>query len=357
MMQFYNGKKILITGHTGFQGGWLSRILIDWGADVVGVALDPPTNPNLFEILKLKQRLKHYIADIREIGRLKQIFQIEKPEIVFHLAAQAIVRDSYDDPVGTYETNVLGTVNVLEAIRQTNSVRAAVIVTTDKVYQNKEDSRLYKEEDELGGYDPYSASKAAADIITTSYIKSFFTRDSLGSQYPVLLGIARSGNVIGGGDWGNDRLVPDIIRSIYHTNKEVIIRNPTSTRPWQHVLEPLAGYLQLAKNLYEGRKNFVGPWNFGPKHDEQGVSVEEVVRKFIVLMGKGTYNVVADNSKHEANLLLLDITKASQQLDWYPRLSFQQTLQWTCDWYKECYEKPDNILSITDRQIKEFFNK
>src|SRR3989344_5094562 len=260
-MEFYRKKKVLITGHTGFKGSWLSRILLSWGAEIVGIALPPATNPSLFKILNLKNQLKHYEIDIRDQKKVNKIFLDEKPEIVFHLAAQPIVRISYDDPVYTHATNILGTAHVLECIRESESVRSAVIVTTDKVYRNDGRREPYRETDQLAGFDPYSASKAAADIVAQSYIHSFFNPHDYGRHHRTLIGIARAGNVIGGGDWSRDRLIPDIVRMIFDDRQgKIILRNPRAERPWQHVLEPLFGYLLLARELYGGRHDLSGPY-------------------------------------------------------------------------------------------------
>ncbi len=355
MKEFFQNKKVLITGHTGFQGAWLSYILAGWGADVVGVSLAPVTKPNLFTILNLESKLKHNTIDIRNESKIIEIFKKEKPEIVFHLAAQALVLPSYENPIETHTTNIIGTANILEAIRHISSVRSAVIITTDKVYHNEEIEKLYKETDKLGGYDPYSSSKAAADILTNSYIQSFFNPNNTKGKNTPHIAIARSGNVIGGGDWGNFRLVPDIMRAIFEKSEPVVLRNPLSTRPWQHVLEPLKGYIMLAKNLYNLEKEFVGPWNFGPENNDQGHTVKEVVEQAIKIIQKGSLKIQSDNPNHEANKLSLDITKAKQNLNWNPQLSFEQTIDWTCSWYKSYYENPETIESVTKNQINNFF--
>lgn len=350
MKEFYKNKKVLVTGHTGFQGAWLAEILLTWGAEVTGVSLEPHTNPNLFEILNLKDRLKHIVCDIRDAKALEAVLQDAKPDIVFHLAAQALVRPSYDEPRETYEANVQGTVHVLDAIRFCDSVQSVVVVTTDKVYEPNPAAMPYTESTPLGGFDPYSASKAAADIATMSYARSFF-----GVSNAANIGIARSGNVIGGGDWGTDRLVPDIMRAVYEQKQPVIIRNPHATRPWQHVFEPLNGYLLLAQKLYEDDV-YVGAWNFGPKSADQGVAVEEVVKKTITLLGSGEYHVMPDASKHEAALLELDISKAQKELLWQPNMNFDETIAATCAWYKMWYEEPNGIVALSREQIQTFFN-
>lgn len=357
-MEFYRKKKVLITGHTGFKGSWLSRILLSWGAEVVGIALPPATNPSLFKILNLKNQLKHYEIDIRDQKRVNEIFLDEKPEIVFHLAAQPIVRASYDDPVYTHTTNILGTTHVLECIRGSESVRSAVIITTDKVYRNDGRRDPYQEADQLAGFDPYSASKAAADIVAQSYIQSFFNPHDYGRRHRTLIGIARAGNVIGGGDWSHDRLIPDIVRTIFHERREkIILRNPRAERPWQHVLEPLFGYLLFAQELYKGRHDISGPYNFGPENGERGISVEAIARTAIQSFGKGFCEIVPDLLKHEDAVLHLDIAKAKNDLKWLPILSVQEGLEWTFDWYRAWYENPTSIESLTFEQISRYHQK
>lgn len=355
MQKFYEHKKVLITGHTGFKGAWLVQILLNFKANVVGVSLPPEKSPNLFEILKLDDNIKNYFVDIRDYEKLKEVFLKEKPEIVFHLAAQAIVRDGYDHPLKTVSTNVLGTANVLQAIREIGGVKSAVIITTDKVYENKEWHHAYRENDALGGYDPYSASKAAADIVTNSYIQSFFNPSESKEKQHTLVAIARAGNVIGGGDWAEYRLIPDIIRSVYEKKETIKSRNPQAIRPWQHVLEPLAGYLMLAKGLYEGRADLSGAWNFGP-NNESFVTVRRLIDEAIGILGKGSHEVYPDTSgKHEMNNLKLDINKADALLGWKPQLSFKQNLELTFDWYKNYYEKSEDVIAFTNSQIKHFF--
>ena len=354
MNQFYKNKKVLITGHTGFKGAWLSQILINFGADVVGVSLPPNTKPSLFEVLQIENTCKNYFVDIRDKAALLKIFRDEKPEIVFHLAAQAIVRTSYDDPIDTISTNVMGTANVLEVVREVSFVKSAVIITTDKVYENKEWHHAYRENDPLGGYDPYSSSKAAADIIISSYMQSFFNPKDFGTKHATLIAITRAGNVIGGGDWAEYRLIPDIVKAVYHDGKDVEIRNPDSVRPWQHVLEPLSGYLMLGKELYNKKITLSGAWNFGP-NNESFVSVQNLVEGGKEILGKGGYKIVKDETKHEATLLKLDINKAIALLGWKPKLNFEETLSHTFEWYKNYYEKKEDIVVFTNKQINHFF--
>ncbi len=347
---FFSGKKVLITGHTGFKGSWLTQILLNLGADVVGCALKPHTNPNLFEILELEKNVSNYYVDIRRYGDVKRVFEKEQPEIVFHLAAQPLVRSSYDDPLYTYETNVIGTANILQAIKETEGVKSAVIITTDKVYENKEWVWAYREIDELGGHDPYSTSKACAELVVRSYIRAFFNNED------VFVATARAGNVIGGGDWSKDRLVPDIVRTVFGGGKQICLRNPMSIRPWQHVLEPLIGYMLLAKRLYNGERNFVGAWNFAPD-DESFITVEELTKKAIDVLGVECNCVVKkDNEKHETKILKLDASKAKTYLGWRPVINIDETIKWTFEWYKRYYKGQD-MIKFTNEQISMFFKK
>ncbi len=355
ILDFFHNKKILITGHTGFKGAWLSHILLNFGVKVVGVSLDPPTRPNLFELLDLQNRLTHYRADLRDLGKLQEIFSKEKPEIVFHFAAQALVREGYRDPHFTFSTNVLGTVNVLEAVRRIGEVGAVVVATTDKVYKNRGVLYPYKEEDILGGEDPYSASKVAADISTQSFIKSFFPAEKLGRTHSTAVAIVRSGNLIGGGDWGTDRLLPDIVRSVYEEEKKILIRNPKSVRPWQHVLDPIHGCLLLAKELLLGNEKAVGAWNFGPK-ETNFLTVEEIVKRAFEILGQGEYEIVPDSNKPEEALLTLDASKAHKYLGWQPRYHIDEALEKTLVWYKHFYEQK-SVVKITDEQISTHFNE
>ncbi len=353
--KFFRNKRILITGHTGFKGGWLTQILLSWGARISGIALKPNTSPNLFDALNIKSRINNYFVDIRDFKRVKEVIKREKPEIVFHLAAQPLVRDSYDDPLYTFETNIIGTANILQAIKEIDKVRAVVMITTDKVYENKESGQPFKEDDKLAGHDPYSASKAAAEIVINSYIKSFFSPGDYNKKHRVLVASARSGNVIGGGDWSRDRIMSDIIRAIFEKDGKVIIRNPEAVRPWQHVLEPSLGYLLLAKKLYEGKKEFSGAWNFGP-HEKNHLTVKELIEKALKILERGSYIVKRDPTKPEAQLLKLDSRKAKNVLRWQPILSLDKTLKLTLEWYKGFYNK-ENIICLTNQQIELFFNK
>ncbi len=355
-VSFYRGKKVLITGDTGFKGSWLTEILLAYGADVTGMALSPSASePNLFTILKLESRIKHFSVDIRNLQEVQSVFNDVQPEIVFHLAAQAIVRESYIDPLQTYTTNIIGTSNILEAVRHIATVKSVVIITTDKVYENKEWIYPYRENDALGGYDPYSASKAAADIVTSSYIQSFFNPKDFGTKHNTLVAIARAGNVIGGGDWAAHRLIPDIMRSVLKHESDVVIRSPHAVRPWEHVLEPLSGYLLLGQQLFLGHKAISTSWNFGPE-TEGFVTVEKVVKDTLAILGKGNLVVEPDDTRHEATLLKLDISKAKAYLGWYPSLGYKDTIDMTVQWYKLYYEGKVDMLEYTQSQIKTFFN-
>jgi CDP-glucose 4,6-dehydratase len=344
---FFSGKPVLITGHTGFKGAWLSRILSGMGAKVSGYSLAPITKPGLYDALGLERTVAGRISDIRDYKQLLETFRQESPEIVFHLAAQPLVRDSYDDPLHTFSTNVMGTANVLECVRLSQGVKAVVVVTTDKVYEVK-DGKPHKETDALGGYDPYSSSKVCAEQVTRCYSRAFFNPEN--QETKTLIASARAGNVIGGGDWSKDRLVPDIVRALFEKNEPVVIRNPEAVRPWQHVLDPLSGYMMLAKRLYGGDRRAVGAWNFAP---EKGsfITTERLVEKFTKMMGRGAYVVRRDESgKHETGVLRLDASKAKRELGWKPVLGIDETLQWTLEWYKSFY-RGDDVAGITDAQI------
>ncbi|HMO77678.1 MAG TPA: CDP-glucose 4,6-dehydratase [Candidatus Paceibacterota bacterium] len=353
MNHFYSGKKVLITGHTGFKGAWLTQVLLGWGAEVVGVSLAPSTTPNLFTLLGHQHQITNYYCDIRDTADVLKIIDSNKPEILFHLAAQPLVRRSYEDPLLTISTNATGTASVLDAIKQAGTVKSVVVITTDKVYKDQDWVYPYREIDMLGGYDPYSASKAAADIITQSYIQSFFNPKDYGVTHNTLVAIARAGNVIGGGDWAKDRLIPDIMRAVYEKNIPVLLRYPKAIRPWEHVLESLSGYLMLAQRIYLGQKNLVGAWNFGPL-SESFVSVESVTKTILSNLRRGSVIIDPNPNAHETNLLRLDISKVSTQLGWSPTLNYKETIDYTASWYKEYYENRD-VSVITKEQINTFF--
>ena len=346
-LSFYKNKKVFVTGHTGFKGSWLCRALIIAGADVTGYALQPETNPALFELLGLKKDMKSIISDIRDYDALLKSLKSAKPKIIFHLAAQPLVRESYKKPVYTYETNVLGTVKLFEACRHAPSARSIVNITTDKVYENKEDDRAFKENENLCGYDPYSNSKSCSDIITYCYRNSFFCeKDS------PALSTARSGNVIGGGDFAADRIIPDCVRAA-QKNKPVIIRNPKSTRPYQHVLDCLSGYMLLARKQYNNKK-LQGSYNFGPEKRDF-VNNGALVKMFCESWGNGLTSInKSDNGPHESKFLKLDITKAKKVLGLKPQLNVNKAVGLTVGWSKE-YLAGDDIAMCMDRQIKEYF--
>jgi len=322
------GKRVLITGHTGFKGSWLAHWLLSAGAEVHGIALAPHTSPSLFEELVLAQRMNSIFCDIRNADELQRHFATIQPDVVLHLAAQAIVKKSYGDPIGTFTTNVVGSLNVLEAVRNSPSVRSFVFVTSDKCYLNRELMRGYHEEDELGGADPYSASKASAELLYHSYVPSFFAGNpSLG------VASARAGNVIGGGDWSDDRLVPDCVRALA-SEAPIVLRRPDATRPWQHVLEPLSGYITLAGNLLTAGISSGESWNFGPRENDVH-TVADVAGRCVSAWGSGS--VVVDTSQqtvHEATLLQLNCEKAAKRLRWNPRWSYETTVERTVRWYR-----------------------
>ncbi|MDX1685467.1 MAG: CDP-glucose 4,6-dehydratase [Saprospiraceae bacterium] len=340
----YKDLKVLITGHTGFKGSWLALWLTQMGAEVYGYALDPPSDPNHFKILDLN--VKDRIGDIRDIDKLKAFVGECKPDIVFHLAAQSLVRLSYSDPVSTVSTNVIGTLNLLEACKSESSVRAIVNVTSDKCYENKEWIWGYRENDRMGGYDPYSVSKGMAELMTSSYRRSFFNLEEYGKTHNVLLASARAGNVIGGGDWAEDRLIPDLVRTA-SSGEKVGIRNPLATRPWQHVLEPLSGYLLLGWQLLDGHTSFASGWNFGPG-TESNLRVGDVIDQAIDHWPDIAYEITSDDrAHHEANLLMLDCSKAARLMNWKPVWDFDETISRTIGWYRRYYED-DHVGSVGD---------
>ena len=347
MKNFYKGKNVLITGHTGFKGSWLSEILVNWDAKVSGFSLDPPTQPNLFGLLNLDSKMNSINGDIRDLIKLEDVFNKIKPEIVIHMAAQPLVRESYNNPVYTYETNVMGTVNVCECVRNSSFVKSFLNVTTDKVYENKEKQEGYKEDEKLDGYDPYSNSKSCSEIITHSYNNSFFKKLNIATS------TARAGNVIGGGDFAKDRIIPDCVKSALY-NKDIIIRNPHSTRPYQHVLEPLYAYLIILKKQYENI-NYAGYYNVGPD-DEDCISTGDLATLFCEKWGNDLkwINKCDKNSPHEANFLKLDSTKIKNTFNWKPKWGINETIEKTVEWTK-AYSKCEDIIAVTDNQIDEFF--
>ena len=343
---FWHGKRVLVTGYSGFKGGWLSIWLRSLGAEVSGFALQPPTEPSLCQVAGVEQEIRAVRGDVRDLSALERSMRDAKPEVVFHLAAQALVRPSYDDPVETYSTNVMGTVNVLEAVRRLGSTRVVVVVTSDKCYENREWVWGYREDEPMGGHDPYSNSKGCAELVTAAYRRSFFHATG------TAVASARAGNVIGGGDWAADRLIPDIIRAVSH-GEPVLIRSPKAVRPWQHVLEPLAGYLLLAQKLWDDGPRHIGGWNFGPA-DEDAKPVQQLVEKITALWGEGASWVLDERQHpHEAHYLKLDCSKARQVLGWRPRLRLADALEWTVDWYKGHNTRLD-MRTICQAQIEAY---
>lgn len=347
-LSFYKGKKVLVTGHTGFKGAWLCKILTNEGADVTGYALKPPTSPSLFEIAEIEQDINSIVGDIRDLESLKKTFDQVKPEIVFHLAAQPIVRDSYTDPVYTYETNVMGTVNICECIRNSKTVKSFLNVTTDKVYLNKEWEWGYRENEELDGYDPYSNSKSCSELVTHSYINSFF------NDMGVAVSTARAGNVIGGGDFANDRIIPDCIRAAIK-KENIIVRNPFSTRPYQHVLEPLFAYLMIAAKQYKD-KQYAGYYNVGPD-DQDCFQTGVLVDTFVKYWGEGLKWVDQyDGGPHEANFLKLDCSKLKSTFGWKPHWNLDKALEKVVEWNK-CWIEQGDIRACMDKEIEEFIGE
>ncbi len=348
--EFWSGRTVLLTGHTGFKGSWASLWLQNVGATVVGYALDPPSTPNLFEQATVADGMEHVHGDVRDLDAFLAVAKKYRPDIVLHMAAQTLVGEGYRSPVYTYATNVMGTVNVLEAVRLVEGIEACVIVTTDKCYQNKEWHWGYREVDRLGGKDPYSSSKACAELVTHAYRQSYFERGV--SASPTAVASVRAGNVIGGGDWAEDRLIPDIVRG-FLAGDSVLIRNPNAIRPWQHVLEPVCGYLTLAQRLVEEGAGPEGAWNFGPS-DDDARPVEWIADQMASRWGEGA-TWTRDERAHppEAGYLKLDSSKARAELGWAARFSLADALDWTVDWYR-AYERGDDPRAVTEQQIADY---
>jgi CDP-glucose 4,6-dehydratase len=340
---FWRGRRVFVTGHTGFKGGWLSLWLADMGAEVHGYALPPPTKHSFYTETGLSGRIaSETIADLRAAGQLASAMSRAKPEVVFHLAAQPLVRYSYEAPLETFEVNVIGTANLLEMARRVEDVRAVVVITTDKCYENRDWVWPYRENDQLGGYDPYSSSKACAELVTATYRRSFFDAVGIG------LATARAGNVIGGGDWATDRLLPDFLRAM-DAGETLAIRSPSATRPWQHVLEPLAGYLMLAEKLYANGTAFAEAWNFGPR-EEDARSVQWIVESLCRRFERASYQIEGAPQPHEAATLRLDSSKAGTRLDWHPRWSLETALSQTLQWH-QAWRQGHDMIDVSLKQI------
>ena len=354
---YYQGKRVLLTGHTGFKGAWMSEWLLGLGADLVGVSLEPNTTPSLFDQLDLASRMEHHILDICEGEQLVDLVKDAQPDIVFHLAAQPLVRYSYESPVETFSTNIMGTIHLMEGIRQLTKRCEAVMITTDKCYENRERLEPYREDDPMGGHDPYSASKGAAELVIASYRRSFFDPAKYGSTHQISLASARAGNVIGGGDWALDRIVPDCMRTLAQ-GQAIHVRNVGATRPWQHVLEPLGGYLLLALGMAEAKGNarraeVCSGFNFGPDPDDNR-AVSELVEQVLALW-PGAWQADADpHPPHEANLLNLAIDKAERLLSWKPVWDFDRAITHTVDWYRSVHDGEATPLLKTQSQIHEY---
>lgn len=349
---FYKGRKVFITGHTGFKGSWLSLLLSWLGADVHGYSLDPPTDPSLFELAELHTLVNSTIGDIRDYDLLQKTIRNFKPEVVIHMAAQPLVRESYRNPRETYEVNVMGTVNLLDIIRQEKGIRSVLNVTSDKCYENKEWLWGYRESEPMGGHDPYSNSKGCSELLTASFRNSYFNSTNY-SEHGVALASARAGNVLGGGDWAADRLIPDFFRSILNDEK-LKIRSPHAIRPWQHVLEPLTGYLMLCERLYAYGPDFSEGWNFGADNDD-AKDVEWIVRRICSLWGNNAdFEINSDPQPHEANYLKLDCTKAKTILDWHPKWDVDTTLRMIVDWYK-AYQNKSDMRQVCISQIENYY--
>ncbi|HXJ85499.1 MAG TPA: CDP-glucose 4,6-dehydratase [Candidatus Binatia bacterium] len=351
MLKTWRNRRVFLTGHTGFKGSWLAIWLNQLGAKVRGYALDPCTEPNMFTLATVGSLLEDCRGDIRDYATLESSMTRFAPEVVFHMAAQPLVRRSYTDPVTTYETNVMGTVHVLEAIRRTPSVRAVVCITTDKVYHNREWVWPYRETDPLGGYDPYASSKACSEIVSAAYQSSFFPVERL-HEHHVAMATARAGNVIGGGDWSEDRLIPDLLRG-FCSGKPVLIRKPDAIRPWQHVLDPLHGYLMLSERLLAAQGHCGSAYNFGPSHEDTW-PVERIADKFVAVWGAGaSWKRDPNPGAHEANYLRLDASKARFELGWQSRLNIAAALEWTIAWYS-AWNRGENLAEFTAKQIAEY---
>ncbi|MBI5024574.1 MAG: CDP-glucose 4,6-dehydratase [Candidatus Omnitrophica bacterium] len=355
LKNFYKGKRVLLTGHTGFKGGWLSLWLLKLGANVGGYALKPSSNSGLYKVLGLERRMESVTGDVRNKKEVQSLFKEFRPEIVIHMAAQALVRRSYEDPVTTLETNIMGTVNVLEACRNFPSVRSIINVTSDKCYENHGRNRAYRENDPMGGHDPYSSSKGCSELVTAAYIRSFFNPQKYGKDHKTALASVRAGNVIGGGDWSKDRIIPDCVRAVL-SSESLVIRYPQAIRPWQHVLEPLYGYLLLAKKLYQNGPAFSGAWNFGPrKKSEKPVKwiVEEVNELWD---GRLSVEVEKQRQPHESICLRLNSKKSESLLGWHPKMELAYALKETVEWYK-AWHKNQDMWGYSVNQVENYMSE
>lgn len=347
----YKGQRVFITGHTGFKGGWLSVWLKQMGANVTGFALAPTTTPNLFDLAQVGDGIQSHVGDVRDASQLRDVLEQTQPTLVFHMAAQPLVRLSYTDPVGTFATNVMGTVHLLDAARHVPSVRGVVVVTSDKCYDNREWVWGYRENEAMGGADPYSCSKGCAELVTAAYRRSF-----TGPKSSLSIASGRAGNVFGGGDWSDDRLVPDIVKAVMN-DRTVVLRNPGAVRPWQHVLEPLSGYLLLGQRLLSGEPAWADAWNFGPDAGAD-LTVGELTETVLQRWGKGRLEIQPDPSApHEANLLRLDSSKARKLLKWRPVLSLGEAIAWTVDWYRAFEHNKQNVREVTVSQIEQYLER
>ncbi|MEO0376696.1 MAG: CDP-glucose 4,6-dehydratase [Cyanobacteria bacterium P01_A01_bin.17] len=349
--EFWNGKRVLVTGHTGFKGSWLSLWLQKSGADVTGYALAPPSDPSLFEVARIADGMTSIEGDVRDLAHLQEVIAQHQPEIIIHMAAQPLVRYSYQHPVETYSTNVMGTVHVLEAVRQAEGIRVVVNITSDKCYENREWVWGYRENEAMGGHDPYSNSKGCAELVAAAYRSSYFSPQTY-TEHGVGLASVRAGNVIGGGDWAGDRLIPDIIRAIM-AKETVVIRSPNAIRPWQHVLEPLGGYLTLAEHLWDAGATYAEGWNFGP-NDEDAKPVSWIVEQLTQLWGDDAqWKLDTQVNPHEATYLKLDCSKAKTRLKWSPKLDLATTLNWIIEWYRS-YINGGDVRQLTEQQIERY---
>ena len=347
---FWQGKRVFLTGHTGFKGSWMSIWLKMLGAEVTGFALPPATNPDMFTVVQNDREINSIIGDIRDLSLIQRTIKQYKPDIVMHMAAQAIVRQSYREPIDTFQTNIMGTANILEAVRDTDTVKAVLCITSDKCYENREWVWKYRESDPVGGWDPYSASKGCSELVIASYKNSYFNDDLYDSQ-GVAVASARAGNVVGGGDWGHDRLIPDMIKS-FSDGKRVIIRSPNAVRPWQHVIDLLRGYIMLTEKLYQYGPQYAEAWNFGPIDNDEK-TVQEIVNKVSALWGNGaSWELDKNFNPHEALSLKLDSSKARARLGWSSALDIETTLEYVVQWYK-AHHKGEDMFHITSQQIQE----